>query len=473
MKILFIIPPFSSGGGWLVPHIGIAYMAAVLKQKGYDVTIADAIAERLSGPGIVDSIKKVKPDIVGLTATTQQIYTASIIANEVKGISPEIKTIIGGCHVSPLPEQTLREFSSFDYAVIGEGELVLPELLRAISDGNDGALVNIKGIAYRTDDKVVVNPQGSYVDVNSLPMPDFDGFDLSLYRPFYTLPIHGYRELPILTSRGCPYDCVFCFRTKGKIARYRTVQSVINEVKRDIETYHANQISFIDDTFTTNMKRTEMICDELMKAGIHKKIEWSCGTRADVVSGPLLSKMKQAGCRVISYGIESGDQKILDKATKGLKIEEIREAIRLTKHAGIDVYANFIIGLPYDTVDSINKTIDFAMGLDIDAASFAILTPFPGTGLIDMIKNGSGGLKMISSDWRDYHKHLGRSLELDAVDRKKLEKLQRKAYMKFYLRPKRFINMFKIVGLGTIMSYALQRVYIKKSGPSRINDHSV
>ncbi len=445
-------------------------MATILRQKGYDVTSIDAIAEGLSRAELIKRIQKIKPDIVGLTALTEQVYEASLLAKKIKEMSPEVKTILGGYHASALPEQTLKEFSSFDYLVYGEGELTLPELLKAIASNNRDVLRSIQGIAYRDGKDVVVTPQRPYLDVNALPPLDFEGFDLKLYRPFYVFPNHKITELPVMTSRGCPYDCVFCFRTIGKIIRYRDVHLVINEIIRDIEVYHANRITFMDDTFTINMKRAESICDELIKTGIHKEITWNCATRADVVHAPLLKKMQQAGCRIISYGIESGDQAILDKAVKGLKIEEIKNAITWTKDAGIDIYANFIIGLPYDTVDSINRTIDLANSLDIDAALFSVLTPFPGTGLIDMVKDGRGGLKMISNDWRDYNKHVGRSLELDTVSINQLEKLQRKAYMRFYLRPQKFMNMFKIVRLGTLMSYLFRRFIFKNLSINRIHD---
>ncbi len=464
MKMLFIIPPFLSVGKksthspHLIPNLGIAYMASILKNEGHEVNVIDALAEGLSRASLINKIAVVQPDIVGLTASTYQIYDAAEIAKEVKGLSSEIITIIGGYHASALPEQTLKEFDSFDYLVSGEGELTLPELLKAISSGNNDMLKDIKGIVYRIGNKIIVNPQRPYIDVNTLPMPDFDEFNLSLYKPFYTFLIRKLRELPVMTSRGCPYDCVFCFRSQGHIVRYKSLQSVIDEIKRDIEVYHINQILFTDETFTINMKRTEAICDALISTGINKKIEWGCETRADVVDEALLKKMKRAGCRVIYYGVESGDQGILDHATKDLKIDDIKNAVKWTKDAGIDVYANLIIGLPYDTEETINRTIDFAIELDPDAVSFAILTPFPGTELVDMIKKGKGELKIIAHDWRDYNKQFGRALELEYLSIKQLRKLQRKAYIKFYFRPKRFINMFKIVDIRALISYFLHRL---------------
>ena len=474
MKIVFVRPPFLSEKKsfihqpQIIPHLGIAYMTAILKREKYEVHIIDAIAERLSKPTLLNKITEIRPDVVGLTASTQQIYDAAEIAKDVKKISSEITTVIGGYHASALPEQTLKEFNSFDYLVYGEGELTLPELLKAIANNNSSTLRDIKGIAYRIVDKIVVNPPRPYLDVNSLPMPDFDGFNLALYKPAALDPNihtffrkHKYKELPVMTSRGCPYHCIFCFRLQGSNVRYRSIKSVVDEIKRDIEVYHVNLIAFLDETFTVNMKRTEALCDELIKSGLNKEVKWGCETRCNLVNEALLKKMKQAGCSYIGYGIESGEQKILDRATKGLKIEEIKNAVKWTKQAGIRVFANFIIGLPYDTVDSINKTIEFAMDIDPDVVTFAILTPFPGTDLIDMAKKGEGGLKIISYDWRDYQKQVGRTLELSQVNRKMLERLQRKGYIRFCIRPKRCINMLKIVGLRAIIAYLFQRIYIK------------
>ena len=465
MKILFIIPPFLSRdkrfthNPQVVPHLGIAYMSAFLKRDEHEVYIIDAIVEGLTISELIKKTIKINPDIIGLTAPTQQIYDAAVVAKEVKNISPRIITIIGGYHASALPEQTLQEFSDFDYLVYGEGELTISELLQALSTDGHVVLKNIKGIAYREGNKIVVNPPRPYLDVNMLPMPDFDGFNLSLYKPFYSFPNRKFKEVPILTSRGCPYDCVFCFRAQGKTVRYRNLHSVIDEIRRDIDIYHVTHLAFLDETFTLDKNRTEALCDELIRTGINKIIKWGCETRANLVNEALLNKMKLAGCRFISYGIESGDQKILDLAAKGVKTEDIKNAVKWTKLAHIDVYTYFIIGLPYDTLDTINKTINFAIKLDPTGLSFSILTPFPGTQVVNMAQNGTGGLKMLSYDWRDYGKQLGRALELEKISRKQLERLQRKAYLRFYMRPNKIATLFKTIQLRAIISYGFNWLF--------------
>ena len=459
MKVLFVIPPFLSKekrfthAPQVVPHLGIAYMSAFLKRKGHKIYFIDSIAEGLSISGLLIKVAGINPDIVGLTAPTQQIFDAAAVANEVKSISSNIITIIGGYHASALPEQTLKEFSGFDYLVYGEGELTLTELLQAVSDDKKDSLKSVKGIAYREGDKIIVNPSRSYLDVNTLPMPDFDAFNLSLYKPFYTFQNRKDRELPVMTSRGCPYDCVFCFKSGGQVVRSRDIKSVIEEIKRDIEVYRVTHLGFIDETFTLNMKRTEDLCDELIRSGINKQIQWGCETRANLVSESLLKKMKMAGCRFISYGIESGAQEILDRAVKKLKTDDIRNAVKWSKQAGIDVYTNYIIGLPYDTIDTINQTINFAIELDPTGLAFAILTPFPGTEVVSMAEHGTGGLKILSYDWRDYGKQLGRALELEKISRKQLEKLQRKAYIRFYMRPRKIATLFKTIRPRAMVSY--------------------
>lgn len=465
MKILFIIPPFLSRdkrfthNPQIVPHLGIAYMSAFLKRDKHEVYIIDAIVEGLTISELIKKTIKINPDIIGLTAPTQQIYDAAVVAKEVKYISPRIITIIGGYHASALPEQTLQEFSDFDYLVYGEGELTISELLQALSTDGHAVFKKIKGIAYREGNKIVVNPPRPYLDVNMLPMPDFGGFNLSLYKPFYSFPNRKFKEVPIMTSRGCPYDCVFCFKSGGGLVRYRNLQSVIREIRRDIDIYGVNHLGFIDETFTLNMKRAEEFCDELIRTGINKQIKWGCETRANLVNEALLNKMKQAGCRFISFGIESGDQKILDRAVKMLKTDDIRNAVKWAKQAHIDVYTNFIIGLPYDTLDTINKTIDFAIELDPTGLAFAILTPFPGTKIVSMAQNGTGGLKMLSYDWRDYGKQLGRALELEKISRKQLERLQRKAYLRFYMRPNKILTLFKTIQLRAIISYGFNWLF--------------
>ncbi len=466
MKILLIIPPFLSEENsfthnpQVVLYLGMAYLAVYLKREKHEVHIIDAIAEGLSKGALLKRVTEIKPDVVGLTAPTQQIYDAAVIAEEIKGISPGIKTIIGGYHASAAPVQTLREFSSFDYLVYGEGELTLPELLKAIAANTNDVLKDIKGIVYRDADRIVVNPPRPYNDIHALPMPDFDGFKLSLYKPFYSFFNKKLLELPLMTARGCPYDCVFCFRTNGKVVRYRNLQSVIDEIKRDIAVYHISHLLFVDETFTLNMKRADALCDELIKTGINKQITWGCETRVDFVNEALLRKMKQAGCRFISYGADSGDQTILDHVAKSMKIDDIKNAVQWTKRANIEVYTNYILGLPYDTIDTIKRTIDFAISLDPTGLSFTILTPFPGTEIVNMAQHGEGGLKILSYDWRDYGKQLGRALELEHISRKQLERLQRKAYMRFYTNPRKVATLFKTVNLRAIITYFLYNRYI-------------
>lgn len=436
----------------LLPHIGVVYVASFLHAKGVDVRVIDSPAEGLNLPGVVKRIRDLSPGVVALTANTYQLGEARAVAREAKAALPGVRAVIGGYHASALPEQTLREFGEFDFVVYGEGEETALELLRAIEGGGD--VSEVRGIARRSDGEIRVNPPRPWIEnLDSLPFPAYELFPVHRYRGPYVIFSGLQRPLSACTTRGCPYRCVFCFRSAGDRLRARSVESVVGELQNDVEKFNPTQILFTDETFTINRAHAARLCEEILRRHLDRRFRWFCQTRVDAVDRELLALMKRAGCIVVSYGVESGDQKILDGMGKRIKIEDAVEAVRMARRAGILVDTNFIIGNPGDTHETIRETIRFAIRLDPHAASFAILTPFPGTEVARLAERGEGGLRLVSGDWQHYSKQLGSALELEHVSSSDLLSFHRRAYQSFYLRPRKIFYALKVVNPVAVPIY--------------------
>ncbi|MCL4557805.1 MAG: B12-binding domain-containing radical SAM protein [Deltaproteobacteria bacterium] len=456
MKVLLINPPKISAITERVsyvhePHHGLAYIASYIKRHGIDVSILDAQAEQLSVRELTARIAAEGPDVVGITAPTFLIKSAHETARISKALSRDTLTVIGGYHATALPEQTLREFPSFDLLVHGEGEAPFLELLSAVADRRD--LGEVKGIAYRDSGHIRVNPQAvPIMDLDTLPFPSWELFKLDMYHPHYSFK-KGFLELPISTSRGCVSKCTTCARVTGTRVRQRSVPSVIGEMQEMVDRFNAKRFVFMDETFTINIRRTHELCDAMVQSGLSKRIEWLCQTRVDRVDPDLLKKMRRAGCFLIAYGIESGNQDILDRMKKGTRLDDAVNAVRWAKQAGMTVDTFFILGLPYETRDTIGHTIRFAVRLDPDYANFFITVPYPGTEVYSMAGKGEGGLRFLTDDWETYGWQMGGSAELGQVPRKQLEALQLKAYLRFYLRPRKLKSMLNIVNIRVVPEY--------------------
>lgn len=462
-KVVFIVPPMQislnrdMGPRHTTPHIGLAYVVGYLRAKMYKVYVIDSVVERINISDIEERIKKIRPDYIGITATTMQISEAHLVAKTVKEkISTNLPILIGGYHATALPKETLEYSKYFDYVVYGEGEITTFELLKNIE--NETSLKNVKGIAYRDKSKIIVNkPRPRITNLDKLPFPALDLFPLGMYNPCASTN-KDVLELPISTSRGCPYQCIFCSRPLGNEVTSRSVDNIIRELKRDVYELGANQLLFTDETFTMNKKRIHELCNEIIKEGLNENMKWNCETRVDLVDKKLLEKMKEAGCKYIAYGIDSGNDELLKKLKKNTTTEQSRNAVKWAKEAGIKVFASCILGNPYETNETVEQTVKLILELDPDFAAFSLLTPFPGTETNRMAERGEGNLKIISKNWIDYGRQIGGAVELKTLSRKKLERLQMKAYLKFYIRPSRFFNFFKVASISAIPIYLLHQL---------------
>ena len=432
-------------------HIGLAYIAAVLLKAGHAVRVIDAPKLGLGVGAVARQAEGFAPLLVGITAATSQILGADAAARAIKARLPKIPIVIGGYHASGAPQGTLSEFAAFDYLVEGEGELSILELTEALAAG--GQPGPIPGVWHRQGAEILRGPARQRIaDLDALPFPAFQLFPYQKFTGMYSVfPKRGVMSLA--ASRGCPFQCNSCFQSVGAEHVQRSPGSVLAEIERDLKDFSTRELIFVDETFTLDRKRTTEILEGMLRQGYPSRLSWICQSRVDRVDRELLKLMKRAGCRVISFGVESGNQAVQESLKKSITLDQARDAIRLAREAGIKTHANYIIGHPGEDQAAIRDTLKFAVQTDSDWASFAILVPFPGTAVERMAARGEGGLKLLTRDWSRYGKQVGNALEHDDISRAQLESLQRSAYRRFYLRPSKTLNLLSVLNPRSVPIY--------------------
>lgn len=429
LKVALINPPQFSP--YSQPPMGLAVIAAVVEREGYPVTVVDAHALKLKPADLVPLVAGF--DVAGLTAMTPTIGTAIDIARELKRSHPQLTIILGGAHATLLPEETLSSAPEVDIIVRGEGETTIVELLRALE--NKQPVDNVPGISYRRNGVVVSNSaRNDDVDLDRLP---FLAYHLLPWRTYKPHPPHG-RASPfgaIITSRGCPYKCSYCSKPVfGNKFRAQSPERVAAEIAYYQDKFGIKELAFYDDVFTLNKERAYAICDIIIQKRL--KICWTCETRVNLVEQKLLRRMKEAGCYAVAYGIESAAPEILNAIHKGITLEEVEEAVRISREAGLQVIGYFMLGNVNETPETVRKTIEFAKKLKLDFAQFSITTPFPGTELYNLYQKDRGR----SVPWSDFvYGEAGNRVtpvfDNAQLSRTDLQYWLRRAHREFYLRP--------------------------------------
>jgi len=423
VNVVLINPPLLKERYRHQPYlpIGLAYLSAVLEADGHQVTVIDCPASNIDHSKLKDELERLNPDLVGITAMTPTIESALICAEKAKEARQESLVVLGGPHATFMDKELLSETSNIDIIVRGEGEQTLREIAHAL-EGKvrmhkiEGMTIKRGGEIYRTPDRQLIE------DLDLLPRPSYKHFPLDKYRIF------GRKIMPIMTSRGCPFQCSFCITSRifGKKVRLRSPNNVVDELEWLKTEYDAEAYSFYDDTFTFNMERAEKICDEMVKRKIG--LPWDCQTRADRISRELLAKMKRAGCEVITIGVESASSRILNLIGKGTTPEQNRKAVEMIKKMGISVVVSVIIGYPDEELNDIKQTLDFVARLKPDDVYVCIATPYPGTRLYYMIKER--GWEM-SLDWSLYDT-LNPVFENPLIPKETLVSVRKEFYNRFY-----------------------------------------
>lgn len=434
MRVALVVPPTHSSvkevlGVNGVP-LGLAYLASIAREEGHEVAIFDfpSMNADISSSGRI--LKGFDPDVVGISATTPAIYDAYDLAGISKELNENAVIILGGPHVTFLPDHTLRSCPHVDVVVRGEGEESFREVLRTLerSDMNLSSLRDVKGISYRDPEGGVRhNPPRPLVGrLDDLPIPAYDLIDWNLYR------VGKLRYGVLMTSRGCPFNCIFCSSSLqfGKIWRAHSVDRVIEELRILREDFGIREIEFLDDTFTLDRRRAREVCEGILREGLD--VSWSASSRVNTFDRETAQAMRRAGAHTIYFGIESGTQRVLDFIGKGIKLSQAVEAVKTAAEAGLKALGSFVIGFPIEREEDIDRTIGFSKRLGLDYAQFTVATPYPGTRLWDFALRNR---LLVTLDWRLYTtvNAVMRGLYLTA---NQIQSMLVKAYLTFYLRPR-------------------------------------
>lgn len=383
MRTLLINVPYPFSECPTLP-LGLTYLAAVLEKNGYEVQILDMVISRFSLKKIREKILEFKPDICGAGPVTMNYPTALRALRVCKEMG--CMTVIGGCHVTFWDEECLTEAPYVDVVVRREGEYTLLDLVK----GRD--FKDILGITYREDGEIVVNPDRPFIqNLDELPFPARHLLPLAKY--------HAYKTgASMITARGCPYHCIFCVGHKmvGSKVRYRNPKLVVDEIE-EILSLGFKDICVEDDQLTMNHKHVFAICDEIISRGL--KFDWAAFSRCDTVTPELVKKMREAGCYYFCYGVESGNQRILDLARKRQTREKIVRGVKIAKENGINVLASFIMGLPGETPQTMKESLEFGASLNT-SYGYHILSPFPGTEVREKAKEF--GIRILHNNWLRY-----------------------------------------------------------------------
>ena len=440
IDLLLVQPPLSreerygvlSAGGSSLPPFGLAWLAATAREMGHSVAILDGEVEGLGESGTVERILSIKARLVGFTATTISIGRAGNIAKGLKEKGFDGKILIGGAHVTAVPEKTLSTYEAFDLAVLGEGEATLRELLPRLLDDKD--ISEVKGLAIRQEQGVKRTPPRPFLELSelaALPLPAFDLLPplTKAYQPS-ALRTHRLPSCSLVTTRGCGGQCTFCDNTVfGRRIRAFPAEYITEMVARLVKDYGVRDLTFYDDNFVVNRKRLKHFCSLLKKEKFD--LTWSCNARVDVITEELIETVKTAGCWQMSVGIESGDQGILDEECKGITLQQVRKAVNLLANNGIRTKGFFMVGHPGETVETAEKTIRFALELPLDDFQMSFLTPFPGTCIYHEVDKWG----TLTENWEEMNMWTPVFIP-NGMTREELVQLQSKAMRSFYLRPR-------------------------------------
>jgi anaerobic magnesium-protoporphyrin IX monomethyl ester cyclase len=428
-------------------HMGLGYLAGALLAAGYeDVTLFDA---QIEDESLAAHLARERYDLVGISSPTPLIYEAWEAASLAK--ERGAVTILGGPHLTLMPEESMEQ-QEVDLVVRGEAEETIVEVVRALEETGqrgdqatglclpDEPWARIPGLCYRNLAREVVHNRARALrqDVEDIPWPAYHLFKIERYTNLQPitdgLRPHA-RAYTLLTSRGCPYQCIYCSKPiTGNTWRARSPEDVVAEWRYLVEEMGATEIGITDDVWNLKLDRAKELCRLLIAEGLNR-VPWITvhGMRADHTDAELFELMKLAGCKRVGFGVESGNQVVLDSIKKRQTLDDVRRAFKDARAAGLQTMGFFIFGLPADTEETMEDTIRFALELNPDMANFMIAAPFPGTELWEIARRDG---RLFSMDWRDYAIHDERArYELSTLPPELVERKWHEANRRFYLRP--------------------------------------
>jgi radical SAM superfamily enzyme YgiQ (UPF0313 family) len=389
MKIALIYPTTNPLPDDSFPHLGLGYLAAIARQEGHTARIFDMRIRKFA-----EEKQYLREDfnLFGITASSFSFSEASLIAESVKKRFPEKIVVLGGPHVSIGPEDIFLK-SHFDTGVVGEGEETFRELLAALENGRIDELKAIRGLIFVENGKIIRTGFRTLIkNIDKLPLPDFT-----------SLPMENYSRFPILTSRGCPFQCTYCCSDIlwGRKWRFRSPENLVNEIKHALDFYNWNNKHFVivDDTFNLNPERVEAFCDDLLNERMNINY-YIWGFRADRAPIRMLQKMKESGCIGVSIGVESANPEVLKNIRKGESIEQITETVKNLQQTGIYPNCLFMIGNPGDTMETVMQTMRYVKKNRLYLVGFNMALPYPKTEFWNYVENQG---KFLRTDFTNYH----------------------------------------------------------------------
>ena len=431
-KVLLVNIPYYHAGCAEAP-LGLAYVAAVLEREGVDVDLLDAHALGMDVEDILSYVAEKRPAVVGLTVMTFMLKNARRLAARIKEMHRPPLVVFGGAHPTILPEESITRWGA-DVCVRGEGERTVIELMERLEEGPE-RWQDIAGLSFRLGGRIVHTAQREMIqDLDTIPFPAHHLLPMERYQTIHT---GRKRFATVMTSRGCPGLCMFCYRPFGNELRCRSLDNVMDEVRRLVERYRVEEISILDDAFTENRERVAEFSERMLGSGLNLAWRLGNGTRVDLIDEPLLRLMKRAGCYEVAFGVESGDDEVLRKIGKRITTSQIEAAFGACRKVGMDTIGFFMIGHPFDTIGTMKKTIDFAVKLSPTYAQFTMSTPLPGTALWKWV--GKHGKSLIGDDVTKLD-FLGGTphYETDNYTAEDARRMYRRAYRRFYMRPRYF-----------------------------------
>ncbi|HNY51154.1 MAG TPA: cobalamin-dependent protein [Smithella sp.] len=455
MKVL-LVNPVTRNVSLSSPDLGLGYLAGALKKKNHQVHILDCVNGKMTFDQFADYITALDVDVIGFRVFSTDLFSVKKSVQIVKEKLPDVIVILGGAHPSAFPEQTLQYFEEADFAIRGEAEQGLADFMKYLSDRNAVRKDEIPGLIWRENGEIICNPPLFFQDLDALVSPDWDLINPRDY-PFQTSYFTRSKIVaPLIMTRGCPYHCTFCScrAVTGHKIRAHSVPYIINQIKFLQSKFGIKEVCFIDDNFLALKTLVTGLCEQIIEQKID--IKWSCfGIRLDLVDEQVLRLMEKAGCYLITVGIESGSQRILDHMKKKLTLELVGEKLQLIKtRTGIKVIGNFILGYPVETEEDIRKTIRFAGKLPLYGANFFPFHPTPGTEIFDWLtaqkKLGEIPWESMGQDRKPYIP--------EGISRKKFTWLFILAFMNFYLRPKIILNVLTATRSPEKIKYIVSRV---------------
>jgi radical SAM superfamily enzyme YgiQ (UPF0313 family) len=415
----------------VLPPLGILGIASSLIQKGVRATVRDCQCGGLTDDDVRGS------NIVGLSINVSNVEKSLETARAVKLKWPDKKIIAGGPLCTSLPSRMARE-PWIDAAVTGEGEEIVYELASGKPWDEIGGLY----IKDKSGEIICTGPREFIEDLDSLPFPALDKVDLSRY---YS-PVK--RALPIsslITSRGCPYGCIYCFKTMGNRWRARSVQSVVDEIEWQVCGLGVKEICIYDDNFTLDVRRAEAICDEILRRKIKVNLQLTNGIRVDRVTRDTVKKLKAAGVWIVGVAPESGNAETLERIEKGFELERVKQVVSWCKEEGISTYSFFMLGFPWEQRAHVDDTIRYASLLDTELTQFSRVTAFPGTKLYDILSREGAIRETALTDQGLFYG--GASHALKGLSDGDLRRSIKRAYRKAFLRPKKWLRLLRMLSL--------------------------